>query len=192
VGERGVGLPGVEQASAFGDGGGLHAGGGVEFAEDVGDVDTGGARADEQRGGDLRVGLALAEQLQHVQLPVGQPERSGGRWLIVGDRVGRGAQVDPGAAGEVLDRGHQRNMLHRQTGRRGQHRRRGSRAAMRCSEQRLGLPPTGVAGAVPIVQRLPPLGRDAPCLGVAFPCGAAALSLPGGQAAGMAATPGAG
>jgi hypothetical protein len=43
VRERSVGLPGVEQAGAVSDGGGLHAGGGVEFAQDVGDVDAGSA-----------------------------------------------------------------------------------------------------------------------------------------------------
>jgi hypothetical protein len=72
---RRVGLGG-EQAGAFSDGGRLHPGGGVEFAQDVGDVDAGGPWADEQGGRYLRVGLALAEQPQHVQL-AGRSARTG-------------------------------------------------------------------------------------------------------------------
>jgi hypothetical protein len=71
-------------------------------------------------------GLAVAEQPQHGQLPVGQPEWISDRRLVTRYRLGGGAQVDAGAAGEVLDRGRQRHMLHRLTGRHGQHRRRGS------------------------------------------------------------------
>lgn len=62
---------------------------------------------------DLRVGFALVEQPQHVQLPVGQPERASGRRLLLLDGCGGRAQVDAGAAGEILDRRRQRHVLRR-------------------------------------------------------------------------------
>jgi hypothetical protein len=53
-------------------------------------------------------------------------------------------------------------------------------AAGRRGQQRFGLPPAGVPGAVPVVECFPPLRRDAPSDRVARPDGAAAFGIPGG------------
>jgi len=50
-----------EQPGTFCHRGGLHPGRDAEFAQDVGDVDARGPRADEQRRPDLGVGLAFAK-----------------------------------------------------------------------------------------------------------------------------------
>ncbi len=51
-----------------GVGGGRRARGQGEFGEDAGDVTGGGAAADEQRLADRPVGVALGQQVEHVQL----------------------------------------------------------------------------------------------------------------------------
>src|SRR2546430_294979 len=86
------------QAQVVGDSGGLDAAGYPELAQDVRDVDGGGAGADEQPLPDLPVGEALPYQAQHGHLASGQP--------ILG------ACVASGASGPQLLR-HQPGQLNR-------------------------------------------------------------------------------
>jgi hypothetical protein len=51
-----------EESRALGDGGGLHPGGHVKLAQDVGHMHAGRLAADKQRGTDLAVGAAFANQ----------------------------------------------------------------------------------------------------------------------------------
>src|SRR5688500_10858691 len=66
--EWGSGSGSSDQRVAGGHGGGLAPVGDPELAEHVGDVFAGGVGADEELLGDLRVGEALTEQLQHLPL----------------------------------------------------------------------------------------------------------------------------
>src|SRR5215204_840838 len=50
----------------------LHARRDTELAEHVPDVGLDGLLAEEQRGGDLRVGLAVGDELRHLELAFGQ------------------------------------------------------------------------------------------------------------------------
>jgi hypothetical protein len=63
----------VQQAGAFGQGGGLHPAGGAELAQDVADVHPGRLTADAWLGADLRAAAPGGQQPQHRQLPAGQP-----------------------------------------------------------------------------------------------------------------------
>ena len=64
-----------EQALAAGDRGGLGAAGGLQLAEDVGDVDRDGLGADEQLLADLAVRAALGDQRQDLALAGGERRR---------------------------------------------------------------------------------------------------------------------
>ena len=57
------------QPEFYGAYGGLGAVGDIEFAEDASHVRLDGAYAEEEVAGDLGVGLALAEELQDLDLP---------------------------------------------------------------------------------------------------------------------------
>src|SRR5579884_133572 len=62
-----------DETVAHGVGGGRGPRVDAELVEDVGDVAADGARADEEDGGDLAVGLPLGDQAQDVQLALRQP-----------------------------------------------------------------------------------------------------------------------
>src|SRR5579872_7506345 len=88
----------AEQTERVGAGRRLGAGGGVELAEDIGDVNAGGLRRDEQLGGDLLVAVPGSDQAQHLYLPLGQATR------LHAAAVRRAvAEPDPGAPGEDAD-----------------------------------------------------------------------------------------
>ena len=67
----------VDQAQTDGGGGCLDPVADGELAQDVGDVDAGGLRADERLLPDLPVGVAGGEQLQHGDFAVGEAMRMG-------------------------------------------------------------------------------------------------------------------
>ena len=87
-----------DQAGLVGEDHRLHAVAQPQLGEHVADVGLDRRLADHQLGGDLRVGHALGDQPQHLQLPLGQPvQPRRGRLL-----VGRGqpcARTCPAAAG---------------------------------------------------------------------------------------------
>src|SRR3954468_3884527 len=81
----------VEQPLPAGDRRRLGAAGGVELAEDVGDVHRDGLRADEQLLADLAVGAALGDQREDLALAGGE----GGRARAVGTRRGAALGLEP-------------------------------------------------------------------------------------------------
>src|SRR6266540_4505954 len=82
----------LDEAGFVGEDDGLDAVSEVELAEDAGDVGFDGCFADEQGCGDLVVGLAFGDQLEHLELAVGQLVELGG-----------GGLPGWGAAGELFD-----------------------------------------------------------------------------------------
>ena len=96
-------LPGWWRGEA-GDGrGGLEPVGRPEFAQDVRDVDADGLDADDERRGDLAVGVAAGEEVQDLRLARGQAEDFLWAVLLFGERGRRGREVEPRALGEQLE-----------------------------------------------------------------------------------------
>src|ERR1700750_3464386 len=92
-----------------GDGrGGLEAGGGPEFAQDVRDVDADGLDADDERRGDLAVGVAAGEEVQDLRLARGQAEDFPWAVLLFGEGGRRGREFEPRALGEQFEFAEQR------------------------------------------------------------------------------------
>lgn len=79
---------GSDEAVADGVGGGLGPAPDAELGEEVGDVGAGGVGADEERRGDLAVGVAGRQQTQDVQLArrqaVAHSGRRRSRWSLGG------------------------------------------------------------------------------------------------------------
>src|SRR5690348_6082853 len=76
-----------------GDGrGGLEPVGCPEFAQDVRDVDADGLDADDERRGDLAVGVAAGEEVQDLRLARGQAEDFPGPCFCSGNAAGGGAR----------------------------------------------------------------------------------------------------
>src|SRR5436305_3886225 len=160
-----LGLPG-RWGEAVDGCGGLEPVGRPELAQDVRDVDADGLDADDEYRGDLAVGVAAGEEVQHLRLTCRKAEDLLWAVLLLGKRGLRRREIEPRALGEQLDLAEQRPGPY--PGRDGvrlpqRHGRHGAGGAGR--GERFGLAPTAVRHQRQALEPLPGLCTLRPRLG---------------------------